>query len=173
MKSDSEQPSPKVEGLDDQPLDQEEIRAFADSIARLLDTMIRIPGTPIRIGLDPLLGLIPVLGDMIANLLGSTILLLAIQLEIPKVVILRMAAHIGLNTLIGAIPGVGDLFSIWYRSNVKNAALLRRYTQRSSSRATFGDWMFVSLLILLILALSIGILALFFFALQSIWRMFG
>ncbi len=174
MKSDFEQhsPKPKVEILDDQGLKQEEVRAFADFIARLLDTIIRIPGTPIRIGLDPLLGVIPVLGDIIANLIGSTILLLAIQLEVPKVVILRMAAHIGLNTLIGAIPGLGDLFSIWYRSNVKNAALLRRYTNRPTSRATFGDWMFVSVLILLILALSLGILALFFFALQWIWEMF-
>lgn len=172
MKSHFEQQSPEVEIVDEQDVAQEEIRVFADFIARMLDTLIRVPGTHVRIGLDPLLGLIPVLGDMIANLIGSTILLLAIQLQVPKVVILRMAANIGMNTVIGAIPGLGDLFSIWYRSNVKNAILLRRYTTRSKDRATIGDWIFVSLLIFLILLLATTVLVLLFFCLQWIWRWF-
>lgn len=171
MKSKFDQDAPEIEILDDQDLSQEEIRALADFIARLLDTLIYIPGTTIRIGLDPLLGLVPVFGDLIANLIGSTILFLAIQLQLPKVVILRMAANIGMNTLFGSIPGFGDLFSIWYRSNIKNAILLRRYTNRSRSRATIGDWIFVSLLILGILSLATAMLALIFFALQAIWKL--
>ena len=119
MPSAFDQDAPEIEILDEQDLSKEEIRAVADFIARLMDTLICIPGTNIRIGLDPILGLFPVLGDLIANLIGSTILLLAIQLQIPKVVILRMAANIGINTLFGAIPGFGDLFSIYYEATSK------------------------------------------------------
>jgi len=164
--------SQKIESFEDEESQQEDLRTFADFIARLLDTLIRVPGTSIRIGLDPLLGLLPGLGDLIANFLGSTILLLAIQLRVPKVVILRMAANIGINTLVGTIPAVGDIFSIWYKSNLKNALLLRRYTTRSTSRATIGDWIFVSLLILVIVILAISMLALVIYALQSTLNLF-
>jgi len=79
------EPTPEVDE------EREEICAFADFIARLLDSVIRIPGTPIRIGLDPLLGLIPGLGDVVANLIGSTLLFLAVRIQVPKIVISRMA----------------------------------------------------------------------------------
>ena len=54
-----------------------------------------------------------------------------------------MAFNLGINTMIGTIPGFGDVFSIWFRSNLKNARLLRRYTSKRTSRATPGDWLFV------------------------------
>jgi len=171
MKAYCKDQPPRIEILDSQDRRQEELRALADWIARLLDTWILIPGTSIRVGLDPLLGLIPILGDAVANLVGSTILLLAIQLHIPKIVILRMALNIGINTLIGVLPGMGDLFSIWYRSNLQNAALLRHYTTRSHTRATIGDWIFVSLLILILFSFTITILALGIFAIQAIWSL--
>ena len=134
-------------------LDKEQARAFADFIAKLLDSAFFIPGTRIRIGLDPLLGLIPGFGDIVANLIGSSILFLATQLQVPKIILVRMAMNMGINTVLGAIPGIGDLFSIWFRSNERNAQLLRRYTNQTTSRSTPSDWLFVVGLIVLMLTI--------------------
>ena len=97
---------------------------LAKFLADWLDQRFTIPGTSIRIGLDPILGLIPGIGDMIANLAGSAIILIAAQYRLPRIVLLRMGLNVALNAIIGAIPVFGDIFSIWFRSNVKNAQLL-------------------------------------------------
>ena len=100
--------------------------ATAEFLAKILDTTVKIPGTPFYLGLDPLLGLIPGIGDMIANLIGTVILILAARLRVPQIVIARMSLNLLINGTIGAIPILGDLFSIWFRSHARNAELLRR-----------------------------------------------
>ncbi len=100
--------------------------ATAEFLAKILDTTVKIPGTPFYIGLDPLLGLIPGVGDMIANLIGTVILILAARLRVPQIVITRMSVNLLINGTVGAIPILGDLFSIWFRSHARNAELLRR-----------------------------------------------
>ncbi len=152
---------------DEQERQREALRDSADSLARLLDSVVQIPGTSIRVGWDVLLGLIPGPGDWIANLIGSTILFLAVKLEVPKIVIVRMAFNISLNTMIGTIPGIGDLFSIWFQSNLKNARLLRRYTSKRTTRATPGDWLFVVGLLIGMFAVAIGAFALILWAFQT------
>ena len=132
--------------------------AFARFLAELLDQRFRIPGTSIRIGLDPIIGLVPGIGDTFANLAGSAILFIGAKFNLPKVVLLRMALNIAINTLIGAIPFFGDLFSIWFRSNVRNVQLLERYASQQRQSAAISDWLFVfavigGLLLLLIAAL--------------------
>ena len=100
--------------------------ATAELLAKILDTTVKIPGTPFYVGLDPLLGLIPGIGDMLANLIGTVILVLAARLHVPKVVMTRMSLNLLINGTVGAIPIAGDLFSIWFRSHARNAELLRR-----------------------------------------------
>jgi Domain of unknown function (DUF4112) len=133
-------------------------RLFARFLAELLDQRFRIPGTSIRIGLDPLIGLIPGIGDTLANLAGSAILFIGAKFNLPKVVLLRMALNIALNTLIGAIPFVGDLFSIWFRSNVRNVQLLERYAGEHRQTAATSDWLFVFAVIGGLLLLLIAVL---------------
>jgi hypothetical protein len=130
---------------------------FARFLAELLDQRFTIPGTSIRIGLDPIIGLIPGVGDTLANLAGSAILLVGAQFHLPKVVLLRMALNVALNTLIGAIPLVGDLFSIWFRSNVRNARLLELYVTQHSQKAAPADWLFVITVIAGLLLLLVGV----------------
>ena len=158
----SDQPfDPMPTPEDDSPesdLEREQIRLYAQFIAKLLDTVLYIPGTSIRIGLDPLLGLIPGIGDVLANAMGSLLLFLATRLNVPKIVLVRMALNIMLNTVIGAIPSIGDLFSIWFQSNVRNAALLRRYSARARPTSTALDWFFVIGLILVLLTVVSGII---------------
>lgn len=163
MADDSAFPQQPLKPIPDDEREREALRDSADSLARLLDSVVQIPGTSIRVGLDALLGLIPGLGDWIANFIGSTILFLAVKLDVPKIVIVRMAFNVGINTLLGAIPGIGDLFSIWFRSNLKNARLLRRYTSKSATRATPGDWLFLVGLLIGTFAVAIGTFALILF----------
>ena len=138
---------------------------LAKVLADLLDQRFTIPGTSIRVGLDPIIGLIPGIGDLVSNLTGSVILFLGAQLGLPRIALLRMALNIAINATIGSIPGVGDVFSIWFRSNVKNAALLERYARRQTRRGSAPDWLFViaivAALLLLAVAAALAILWLF------------
>jgi hypothetical protein len=144
--------------------------ALARFLAELLDQRFTIPGTSIRFGLDPILGLIPGIGDAIANLAGSAILLIAAQYRLPKIVLLRMGLNVAFNALIGAIPVVGDIFSIWFRSNVRNAQLLERYVSAERQTPTVGDWIFVLAVILGIVLLLIGIFVVLVWLARQLWN---
>jgi hypothetical protein len=141
---------------------------FARFLADLLDQRFTIPGTSIRIGLDPIIGLVPGIGDALSNLAGSAILIVGAQLRLPKIILLRMAINIGLNMLIGAIPVFGDLLSIWFRSNVRNVQMLERYATGENQAATPGDWLFVIGVIAGLLLLLIGILVALVWLMQEI-----
>ena len=144
--------------------------SFARFLADLLDQRFTIPGTSIRIGLDPIVSLIPGVGDLLANLTGSVILVIAAQLGVPKIVLTRMGINIAINTLLGAVPFFGDVISIWYRSNVKNVELLERYVGRGSKRADSKDWLFVIALIVGLLLLLGGIAVFGIWVLKQIWQ---
>jgi len=152
------------------PSSSQKVR-FARFLAELLDQRFTIPGTSIRIGLDPILGLIPGIGDGLANIAGSTILLIAAQYRLPKIVILRMGINIALNAMIGAVPIFGDIFSIWFRSNVKNVQLLERYLSADERASTFGNWIFVIAIVGGIFLLLIGILFGTVWLIKQLWNM--
>lgn len=121
---------------------REHLLAIADMLAKVLDTTIRIPGTSWYIGLDPLLGLIPGIGDALANLIGTVILGLGTRLRLPRIVLARMSLNLLINGTVGAVPIVGDLFSVWFRSHSRNAALLRDAAMKPD-RETRTDWFYV------------------------------
>jgi hypothetical protein len=98
----------------------------AEDLAHMLDDIFHVPGTSNRIGTDPLLGLVPIVGDAIATILGARILMIARQLNVPWHIIANMAFNQFKNGLIGVVPFVGDLYSFGFKSNAKNAALLLR-----------------------------------------------
>ncbi|BFU94129.1 MAG: hypothetical protein NTNFB02_08510 [Nitrospira sp.] len=98
----------------------------AEAIAHVLDDFIRLPVARIRIGADPLIGLIPIVGDAIATLLGATILVVARQLNVPWRLVAFMAFNQLKNGLLGAVPFIGDAYSFYFKSNAVNAALLLR-----------------------------------------------
>jgi Domain of unknown function (DUF4112) len=131
---------------------------FVRFLADLLDQRFTIPGTSIRVGLDPILGLVPGIGDALANIAGSAILVIAVQLNVPKIVLMRMGLNLAANALIGAIPVFGDIFSIGFRSNAKNAELLERYVGSDARRAGLDDWLFVAGLISAVVLIGFGII---------------
>ena len=98
----------------------------AEAIAHALDDIIVLPGVGIRIGVDPFLGLIPVIGDALATLLGGVILVFARQLDVPWGIVARMAFNQWKNGLLGAVPFIGDAYSFFFKSNAVNTALMLR-----------------------------------------------
>ena len=108
----------------------------------LLDSAFRVPGTRMTFGLDPILGLIPGLGDLTTPLFAGLLLLHAVRMKIPRVVQLRMVMNAAIDLLIGIIPVAGDLFDFGWKANVRNLALLERYAH-PGSKASTGEWLFV------------------------------
>jgi hypothetical protein len=143
---------------------------FAWFLARLLDEAVRVPGTRIPIGLDPLIGLIPGIGDALAALGGAWIVLIGAQLGLPRIALVRMALNLSLNAAIGGIPGLGDLFSFWYRSNLRNAALIERHASDGRRASTAGDWLFVIGLLAAVLLVIAAVLAAIVWAVARLWR---
>ncbi len=129
------------------------ISQLAQVLAQFLDASLTIPGTTIKFGLDPLIGLIPGIGDLISNGIGSSLLFLATKAGVPRIVILRMSFNIVINMVIGAIPIIGDLFSIWFKSNLQNAQLLYRHSQTTTPVTTIIDWLYVSIIVIAMILL--------------------
>lgn len=94
-----------------------------------MDTAFRIPGTGFRFGLDPIVGLIPGAGDLIATTFSLYIIYLATRFQLPSKIIRQMIFNIGLEALVGTVPLIGDLFDAYYKSNVRNLALLEQHLQ--------------------------------------------
>jgi len=101
-----------------------------EALARLMDGAFVLPGTNIRMGLDALIGLLPVAGDIISGLISSYLIWEARQLGAPKWLIARMMTNTLLDTVLGAVPLVGDAFDVMFRANMKNMALLRRHLEK-------------------------------------------
>jgi hypothetical protein len=96
-------------------------------VARVLDDLVRIPGTRYRVGVEPVIGLIPGIGDLIGAVLGAWIVLEARRFGLPAVVVARMVANVVIDLVVGLVPVLGDLFDLAYKSNARNLALLRRH----------------------------------------------
>ncbi len=149
---------------------REHLLTIADILAKALDTTVKIPGTSWYIGLDPLLGLIPGIGDVIANLIGTVILGLATRLQLPRIVLARMSLNLLINGTVGAVPFVGDIFSIWFRSHARNAALLREAAMKPD-RETRTDWFYVGSIIGGTVALLCLMIALMVWVVFKLWGM--
>ena len=111
-----------------------------------MDAGIRIPGTNLRFGLDPILGLIPGAGDAVGALLAAWILVEAIRWGASRATLGRMAANIALDALVGAVPLLGDVFDVVWKANLKNVALLERHALDPAG-AGKDDRLFVGLLV--------------------------
>ncbi|MBD2614517.1 hypothetical protein VF14_20025 [Nostoc linckia z18] len=96
-------------------------------LSRLMDTSIRIPLTGFHIGLDPIIGLVPGAGDLISTAFSAYIIFLATQFGIPNRDLAKMIFNVGLETVLGTVPFVGDLFDAFYKSNIRNLAILEQH----------------------------------------------
>lgn len=110
--------------------DPASVRKRIEAMEMLLEGLFVIPGTRRRVGLDSLVGLIPVVGDLATAAMGAWIVWEARNLGMPKWQLARMAANVGFDTLVGAIPFAGDIFDFLYKSNTKNLRIIRRHMDK-------------------------------------------
>jgi hypothetical protein len=133
----------KSRGLTDEQLDH---------LAGVLDDIFHIPGTKIRFGLDPIVGLVPGLGDIITGVLSFLIVFAAWQRGLPRIALSRMVANIAVDTLLGSIPIFGDEFDTVWKSNRMNYNLLVRYRGGVRQGLVARDWLFFLVLVVSIAA---------------------
>ena len=150
-----------------------ELQLHQAALARLeryatqMDARFRVPGTRIRFGLDPLIGLLPVVGDVLGLALSLYLVVEAIRLGVSKRVLFRMLRNVGLEALVGVVPVLGDVFDIGFKANMRNAALLKSYIEdrlrptpaRDSRR--WLQWVLLVAFAALVLALLLALRQLF------------
>jgi len=136
------------------------------ALAQLLDNAIPIPGTNWRFGFDAIVGLIPVVGDMIGGALSGYIIVEAARADVPTLTLARMLMNVGIDTLVGAVPALGDVFDAAWKANIKNVALLERHLAATAApvgekRRVIGSTALALLVLVLIVAagLTLGIFA--------------
>jgi hypothetical protein len=139
---------------DDFPVGEDAAIVALRKYAVLLDSAFQVPGTQMRFGLDPLVGLIPGVGDLVTGFFSVMILLHSLRLKIPKIVVARMLVNTGLDLAAGAVPILGDLFDAGYKANLKNLRLLERHA-RPGVKPETSDYVFVSVAISIVLLAAI------------------
>jgi hypothetical protein len=117
--------------LNDTYIRASETRARLDTLARFLDSAIRVPGTNIRFGADALLNLIPGVGMLTSKGMSAYLIWEARRLGVPMSTLLRMMGNVGVDFVISAIPLVGWVGDVFYRSNLRNMDLLRRHLDKA------------------------------------------
>jgi hypothetical protein len=119
-----------VFGFGAQPLTREQRIARLEALATLLDVAFVMPGTGIRYGIDGLIGLIPIVGDLITTAISLWIVREARALGAPWHVTARMLGNVALDGAVGLVPLAGDAFDVVFRANIRNIRLLRRWLDR-------------------------------------------
>ena len=119
----------KVRGLPT-GTDPRSVRRRIEALEKLLERSVTVPGINRQVGLDAILGLVPVAGDIVSAAMGLYLVWEARNLGMSKWQMARMTANIGFDTLVGAVPLAGDLFDVIFRSNTRNIRIIRKHLDR-------------------------------------------
>jgi len=111
-------------------LTREQRLARLDALAKLLDVAFIVPGTNVRYGIDGLIGLIPVIGDLITTAISLWVVREARALGAPWHLTMRMLGNVALDGAVGIVPLVGDAFDVMFRANVRNVKMLQRWLEK-------------------------------------------
>lgn len=162
-------------GRDNRGMVRDTLRGFIDApidthlerIGTIMDRAIRIPGTNIRIGLDPIIGFFfPVLGDWVGGIVSAYIVLASIRHGLPKSTIAKMVFNVGVDVLLGTIPVVGDAFDFAWKPNEKNLRLLNKYA--TGKRNSFwSDWAWVIALLGLVILFMVAMIGVIIYSLNK------
>jgi hypothetical protein len=135
--------------------------------AVLLDSAFQVPGTRLRFGLDPVVGLLPGAGDLVTGFFSVMILLHSVRLRIPKVVVARMVINAGLDLAAGAVPLLGDLFDAGFKANLRNLTLLERHAY-TGAPPTGSDYLVVASAIAVLVLLAVVPIVVFWWLLSTV-----
>jgi hypothetical protein len=115
------------------------VRRRLAALARLLDSAVGVPGTRVRFGLDTVLGVVPVAGNVITTALSAYIIAEAARLGVPPAILVRMAANVAIDALLSAIPAAGIVLDTVMRANLRNVALLDEHLGGAGRRDPFDS----------------------------------
>jgi hypothetical protein len=124
------------------------------SMKRWLDDAFRVPGTAIRFGWDPVIGMVPWVGDLVTALFSCAIVLQAHKMRLPRVVVLRMLVNVAIDLVVGVVPFFGDVADVFWKSNSKNFALLELHADQVRPPSA-SDWLFVIAVIAVIVIIAL------------------
>ncbi len=125
------------------PPSQPVLDPWVERLAQLMDSSVRVGRW--SFGLDPILGLVPGIGDAISGFISLALVVRAVQLRVPKSAVARMMVNIGLDTVIGAVPILGSIFDFAYKANTRNVIILREAL--AGARSARRDWAIVAAVI--------------------------
>jgi hypothetical protein len=111
----------------------------AQKLAKLTDSSFKIPILGVSLGLDALIGLIPVVGDLLMVGVSLRIVSMAKQMQVPKTLRLKMLKNIALDFLFGLVPFVGDVIDLFYKSNKKNVRIMEKWWKQSNQLTHAGN----------------------------------
>jgi hypothetical protein len=135
----------------------------------VLDQMITIPGTPMKIGLDPIMGLLPIGGDVLGVVLSGYIIFESARLGISRATLGRMVLNVIIDGLVGVIPVLGDFFDFAWSANTYNIQLLEESLKSPSQKNIADRWFILSILIGLLL-LTIVLITVPVILINIVWR---
>lgn len=141
------------------------------TVSRLLDNAIPIPGTRFRLGLDPILGLLPGAGDFIGAALSAYIVIEAARFGLPRQVLVQMVTNLVLDSVGGSLPVVGDVFDATWKANSRNLALLESHVATPSPQKAANRGFVVLIIVVLVLLLvgtAVGAALLFTWLLKTL-----
>lgn len=148
VQSTADTPSGREAWRSPAPLRGATIPEWVRVLVRVMDSAILIPGTNLRIGLDPIVGLLlPGIGDVLGALPSMVLLSIAARSGVPRVVVARMLLNVAVDSLVGSVPLIGDVFDATFHANEKNLALLERHAGQPRS-SSVGDYFVVALAVL-------------------------
>ncbi len=156
--------------------DARDRRRWLKLLSAWTDNVFEIPGTGLRFGLDPLIGLVPVAGDLASAVLSFYILSVAAQTRVPRSTLVRMGLNVGIDYVLGSIPLLGNVFDFVWKANQKNMQLLERHVAAPASerrRQSMWDWVLIGLIGIVLVAAFIGSLVVAMLIAAWIARLLG
>lgn len=124
-------------------------------VSTVMDRLIKIPGLKKRLGLNPIVDLVPGFGDIAAAVISVSVLVYGIRRGVPKILLGRMALNVLINEIVGLIPVVGSVFAFWFTANTRNYELIRAHID-TPHRSTKSDKIFVGLVMGLVVFVIVG-----------------
>ncbi|MGG6294316.1 DUF4112 domain-containing protein [Leptolyngbya sp. AN02str] len=140
------------------------------TLSLVLDNAVRIPGTRFRVGLDPVLGLIPGGGDTLSTAIASYIVLEAIRLRLPRETLVKMFTNLLTDTVLGSVPIAGDVFDVVWKANARNLALLEAHFADPSPGKPASRW-FLIVMAIAVIGIVVGVAVFVTLLLQFVWSL--
>ena len=142
-------------------MDEEIIELNEEKLLRLkllserLDNSIKIPGTNQKIGIDAIVGIIPILGDFIGAIFSTYILYSGIKMGVSSKIVKKMATNIAIEFIIGSIPIIGDIFDALWKANKRNVELIEEATLENQENYKLNYLIMASLIILILVLILV------------------